>query len=101
MPEARNYRLQFNGESAIATAKQCVDSLHTAKGWKTTELDHPAGGGEERLFINRDRSRNDINKSRNLNILFGILREKAPTASLVKLTREYIQLETRSQTCCL
>ena len=75
---------------APTKAKQFLESLRTPNGWKTTELDRPAGGGKEQLFISPDRSRNDINKSRNLKHLHEIIKNKAPGATFVKLPREAV-----------
>ena len=87
--EAKGYRMQFKGNSATAKAKQFIESLRTDSGWKDLSVDRPSGG-QEKVFIGADRSKNDADKNRNLKTIHDLIAAHASHLPLVKLPREAV-----------
>ena len=93
-PLARSYRLKFftAGPVAATQAKQVVDSLRSGKGtdakWQEVFVTLPDNETNEKIFIGLDRSRTEATKSRNLKILFDIIKTKLPGQPIAKLNRE-------------
>jgi hypothetical protein len=82
LPVSTNYRLVFcNGDARLgkAVADNFLTSLKINDStWKPTEITRPRGGGTERLYISKDRTKSDIARQRNSKILFRLLDDTFP-----------------------